>query len=143
MTCVKGETVLVQDVLSREDLIDRGFPLMKSVFKAKSLKQNGVLYRLKMNVALESSMSREDNMPLFGRIIEIIVVNSEVFLKTRLFRCLCLDPDVNAYKVTMSQDNDHMFLPVSRLAHWKPVSLWKLPCKNMRRLFISARHIIV
>jgi len=84
---VTGKTVLINDTLSREDMIDLGYPANKSVFSAVSLSRDGVVYRLGMTVALESNISRDDdNLPLFGKIVEIIVVNSEVFLKTKFLQ---------------------------------------------------------
>ena len=64
----------VKNTLSRDDLCDLGYVDTDEIFCYSSVRVNDTEYRRGLYVCLEAATTRNDNMPLFGRITEIVVL---------------------------------------------------------------------
>ncbi|XP_044726999.1 uncharacterized protein LOC123290764 [Chrysoperla carnea] len=81
-----GENIQVQNSLSREFLLALNYTCTDNVFRSKSVKFNGVEFRPNLYTCLEVAHVRDDNLPVFGKIKEIIMLNNnEVHLLMSIF----------------------------------------------------------
>lgn len=140
---VNGKLLHVQETQSREFLLELGYVDIDDVFRSKSVKINGVEFRPGLFVCLEVAVKQRENLPIFGKIIEIIILReNEVYLL--IFRCktTIFDPYFNAFCIELgNEDHGLHFVSVSSLAHFQPFSSWTEPISN--GLYISLRHIIL
>lgn len=137
------KTLYVQQTHSREFLLELGYMDIDNVCRSKSVKVNGVIFRPGLFVCLKTAMEREENLPLFGKIIEIVVLReNEVYFLILLCETTIFDPNFNAFCIEVEDaDNVLRFISVSSLAHFKSFSPWTKPTSN--NLYISLRHIIL
>lgn len=138
-----GRTVFVKDTASKEAFYDFDYIATDRVFCCNSARVNGLEFRVGLYVYLEDPQLREDNMPSFGSITEIIILrNTDVYLLTLTCTTIEFDEAVNAYHVTHN-DNDEVgiFIKTCRFAYFKPICCWTKQSSN--DLYISLRHIIV
>lgn len=143
MTTTNGRTVFVEDTASKEALYNFDYINTDRVFRCNSARVNGVELRVGLYICLEASHLREDNLPSFGCIKEIIILrNTDVYLLISKYTTMQFDEEVNAYHITHN-DNDvvEIFIKTSRLAHFKPICCWTKQSSD--NLYISLRHIIL
>jgi len=99
------EIINVQDCKSRTYLHTIEYVDNESVFNTNAVKVNGVEFRLCLLVCLEVDKQREDNLPLFGRIDEILMLkNNEAYFLTTLCKTHIFDTDFNAYHINFEMD---------------------------------------
>lgn len=134
----------VENTLSRQFLLQLNFALDNVVTSAKSVKVNGVEFRPGLYVCLAVAPAQPDNLPLFGKIKEIIILNcNEVYFL--ISPCITVEFDVNfhAYRLEACEDQDNFrFINTSHLAHFKPFCCWN-PVNSITHLYISLRHILL
>ncbi|XP_057323483.1 uncharacterized protein LOC130670103 isoform X2 [Microplitis mediator] len=139
-----GDIVAVEDTASRESLHSLDYIDTDEVFRCNSVKVNGVDFRVGLYVCLETSITREDNLCLFGCIQEIIVLrNSDVHFLVSVCITTEFDTNLNAYHIE-SNDNDDdpgLFIETCKLPYFKPFCCWTKPESN--DLYISLRHILL
>ncbi|CAG5093261.1 Protein of unknown function, partial [Cotesia congregata] len=126
MMTTNGRTVFVEDTASKEALYDFDYIDTDRVFRCNSAKVNGVEFRVGLYVCLEASHLRDDNLPSFGCIKEIIILrNTDVYLFISKYTTTEFDEAVNAYHITHNDnDADEIFIKTSILAHFKPICCW-------------------
>lgn len=140
---ISGSKDLVHNTLSRDDLYGLDYIDADEVFRASSVRVNGTEYRVGLYVCLETAPTREDNLPLFGHIKEIIVLReTEVYLQISVRSSILFDPNLNAYCIEPDDDDSpRRFTRVDHLAHYKPFCCWSKPATD--DLFISFRHVLI
>jgi len=100
-----GETINVQDCKSRTYLHTVGYVDDEHVFNTNAVKVNSVEFRLYLLVCLEVDKQRKDNLPLFGRIDEILMLeNNEVYFLTTLCKIHIFYTDFNVYHINFEMD---------------------------------------
>ncbi|CAG5100527.1 Protein of unknown function [Cotesia congregata] len=121
-----GKYVLVQETLSQQFLIDLNYDNHDEIFRSNSLKVNGVEFHLGLYTCLETARLRPDNLPLFGVIDEIIVLNNtDVHLLLSICTPCSFDTSLHAYHIECNADfQTQSFINVLNLAHYKPFSCW-------------------
>ena len=120
-----------------------GYIDIDNVFQSKSIKVDGVEFRLGLFVCLETAMKQKENLPIFGKIIEIVLLREdEVYFLISCCKTEIFDPHFNAFCIKV-EDVDHAldFVSVSSFAHFQPFSSWTESTSN--NLYISPRHIIL
>lgn len=138
---LNGSSIKVEDTVSRNELTTLGYAGDDVVFCSSSFQVDGTAYRTGLYVCLETKTNRVDNLPLFGRITEIIrVLDQNIYLRTVVCSTNYFDPDVNAYCI--ENDTDIIrFTKVCDLGHFTPFSCWTHP--SSEDLFISLRYILI
>lgn len=138
-----GKTVLVQATQSRDFLLGLGYIDTDNVFRSKNIKVNGVQFRPGVFVCLQAAVTRRKNLPIFGKIREIVTLREkEVYFLISRYETTIFDPYFNAFRIEVEDTNHALhFISVSSLAHFKPFSSWTEPTSNY--LYISLRHIIL
>jgi len=142
--CSNGKTVRVDCTQSQVHAQNLGYVDSDEVFVAESVVVNGTTYGLGMFVCVEAPPERSDNLPLFGKIVEIFVNElSKVYLLVVTRPTLYFDPTLVAYGVNKKWEyGDNRFVSLSDLRDHKPVSRW-CTLGNDGRTCISARHIYI
>lgn len=138
-----GRNVSIEDTLSQQFLVDRNYNNNDEVYRTNSIKVNGVAFRVRLYVCLESSRLRADNLPLFAKIDEIILLNDiDVYFLISVYTIVSFDTMLHAYHLEFHADLiTQLFVNVSSLAYYKPFSCWnKAHCDN---LYMSLRHYIL
>lgn len=69
-----GKTIHVEQTQSREFLLELGYVDVDNVFQSKSIKINGVEFRPNLFVCLEAAVKQRENLPIFGKIVEIVIL---------------------------------------------------------------------
>lgn len=120
-----GKTVEVQDTFSRQELLNFGFIDTDNVFRTNSVNVNGTEYRNEVVVCVAAATTSDDNLPIFGEIKEIIILEqNSIYLKLTLCESLYFDIDFNAYSIQLGDLNGPTsFTLVANLAHYKPLSI--------------------
>lgn len=132
----------VENTLSRQFLLELNYTLNNKVLLARSVKVNGVEFRLGLYVCLEVPIVRSDNLPLFGKIKEIIILNgTEVHFLISTCTTVEFNVNLHAYHLEFNKESDNRFTNVSRLGFFKPFCCWN-PSKS-NNLYISLRHILL
>lgn len=140
--CQGGKSTQIEYTLSSTELRDIGYSSNDIVFKTRCVKENGAKYAIGLFVCLHAKQERNVNLPLFGKISEIIVVQeSKVFLKVIVCSTLHLDDEVNAFSIEFDEIDCSTFICTSELAHYRCFSAWKK--STSEELFISFRHILL
>lgn len=142
LQALNGKSTPVEITQSRDGLHHLGYVDTDKVFCSKSVKVNGVEYRPGLFVCLEVAHVRVDNLPLFGRIQEIVVLgDTEVYLKISVCTSI-FDTDLNAYRIEFGKPHGSFrFIGTSDLAYFKPFCCWTLSTSD--GLYISLRHILM
>lgn len=136
------EEKLVAITQSQQSLLQLNYTIDDKVLSVKSVKVNGVEFRLGLYVCLKVSVDQPNNLPLFGKIKELIVLNdTEVNCLISTCTTINFDVNVHAYSIEHPQEANNCFIPVSGLAHFKPFCAWNPT--NSQSLFISLRHILL
>lgn len=138
-----GSTELVENTLSRIHLNNLGYVDTYVVFCSSSVRVDGTEYQRRLFVCLQVAHTWDYNLPLFGRMSEIIVLQgSDIFLQTSICSSYSFYVNFNAFCIEIVDDNcSHRFIRVSDLAHFKPVCCWGKA--NSEDLSISLRHILL
>ena len=138
-----GKTHTVSELLSRQHLLDLNYEDDNQVFVATSVFYNGVEFRKGLFVLLETSNSRTDNLPLYSRIEEIVILpKNRCFLLTAVYETLIFDVSVHAFRIQIDPMNIiYRFVDVSTLPFYKPFSHWTK--SKSSDFYISHRHIIL
>lgn len=132
----------VRNTLSTDHLKNLGYADDDQVFKSCFVRVDGTEYRIGLYVCLEVANTREDNLPLFGRIKEIIIVNkNNILLSTAIHATRYFDDNLNAFCIENDDSDLDRFVEVFGLAHYKPYCGWSQPTSD--DLFISLRHILL
>lgn len=141
--CEQGEMVQVSDCLSTNELHHLGYIETDRVFSAKSVRVNGTLYRNCLIVCLDVKGEKDVNLPKFGYITEIIVINRrEVFLRCIQCETISFDPDLNAFSIEIDEERGlTCFVSTNNLGHYKALSIWSHTKSD--ELFVSLRHILL
>ncbi|XP_066581724.1 LOW QUALITY PROTEIN: uncharacterized protein [Prorops nasuta] len=103
---ISGKTCFVKNMLSKQNLFELNYADEDTVLKAKSVKINGVEFRVNLFVILEKAVTREDNLMIFGRIEEIVTISTKVYFLTSVCNTLYFDTDVNAYCIQLDEGID-------------------------------------
>ncbi|KAJ8669527.1 hypothetical protein QAD02_000786 [Eretmocerus hayati] len=140
-----GTFKLVGGLLSKEYLMSSfGFVQDDEVFVPNTVAVNGTEYRTGLFVVIEKASQRDDNLPLFGRIEEIVLIQQarkEVFFLTSICTTLHLDTSVNAYRLELNDvRNSTRFIEARNLATYKAYDTWMRPDADF--LFLNLRNII-
>lgn len=137
------KTVLAKHTKSRQYLRDLGYEDAEEVTSCKSVTVSGVEFRRGLYVCQEVAYQRDDNLPEFARIQEILVLrNDSVHLLTSICKCNLFDTDFHAYHIERDDPDDvHQLIMVSDLAYFKPLCCWTAPMSQ--NLYISLRHIML
>lgn len=140
---LSGETVTVQACESRTYLHALGYVDTDSIFTTNAIKINGVEFRLNLLVCLKIDKESGKNLPLFGCIKEILMLNkNEVYFLTTLYKTHLFDTDFNAYRVDWELHKiSQLFVNCLSLAYYKPLSIWSEPTSN--HFYVSLRHILL
>lgn len=133
----------INNTLSQQFLLTLNYAMNDKVVSARSVKVNGVEFRLGLYVCLDVSLARPDNLPLFGRIKKIIIPNgTEVHFLTSTYLTVEFDLNLHAYYIQHDDETaNNYFTTASKLAHFKPFSCWN-PI-NSNSLYISLGHILL
>lgn len=132
----------VEDIFSHCQLIELNYLNEDLVFATKSVRVNGIFHAIGLYVCLNSKGEENVNLPIFGKIKEIIIgKQSQVFLRTVICATISLDPDLNAYCVESDAAEKIDFRTTTRLADYSTFCTWKDP--KSKALFISLRHILL
>lgn len=139
---LNGETVTVQDCLSREYLHAFGYVDTDDVFSTNAIKINGIEFQLRLLVCLKIDEEDEKNMPLFGCITEILMLQrNEIYFLITSCKTHLFDTNLNAYHIELEADEvSHFFINYFNLAHYKPLSVWSEPTSD--HCYVSLRHIL-
>lgn len=141
-SCAGGSVVQVQETSSVSFLYDLEYIDTDEVFKTKSIRLNGVEFRLGLFVCLEAGVMREDNLHQFAKIIEILVLEGKSFILTCPALTTHFDSDLHAFGIELGSTKDLLkFVPIKSLAHYKPVCPWTESVSD--GLYISMRHILL
>ena len=138
-----GKSRKVYSLMSRQHLLNFNYSDNDILFCPETLIVNGIEFRKGLFVILETDRTRSNNLPLYSRIEEIVVLpNNQFFLMTSIYRTLFFDITVNAYCIEFdNHDSESRFVDVSTLPFYKPFSHWmKL---STGATYISHRHIII
>ncbi|KYN22560.1 hypothetical protein ALC57_05086 [Trachymyrmex cornetzi] len=86
LCCTNGANKLVTLILSKPELIKMGFDDHDEVFCCKNVEFEGTSYRIGLSIVLKSGINIKCNLPIFGKIEEIVILeNEEIFLRTTLY----------------------------------------------------------
>jgi len=143
IACSQGSNVEVRSLSCAENLKEKGFKDSDKIFSTERISVKGTIYKVSMYVCVEASRTRDSNLPLFGKIEEIVVIQqTSVFFMVSLFEPICYDPDFHAYPILRSsRSNQQKLLEVKELADFKPLSVWKSP-DAPDRIFLSFHHYV-
>lgn len=138
-----GKPKFVCHTKSRNSLLNLNYQLDDEVLTLNSVTVNGVEYRKHLFVILEKAVDTDDNLYVFGRIEEIVMISDdESHLLVSECTTRCFDPYVNAYEFELAKiDGPFRFITIKDLAFYKPVCYWTK--SNSDALNISLRHIIL
>jgi len=93
-------------------------------------------------VCLNSGVKRDDLLPQFGKIKEILLLKGKVFFLTSRAVTSHFEPHLHAFSVDPYSDSDIFdFVAVTCLADYGPMSLWTDTSTN--GVYISMRHILL
>jgi len=97
-----------------------------------------------MFVCLNSKNSSNANLPIFGKIEEIVIIRrTSVFFAVSVHDPEGFDPHLHAYSVQTSSSNDRMnFVNVEDLADYRPLSVWT-PQYAPGGAYLSFHHLVV
>ncbi|XP_023247244.1 uncharacterized protein LOC111643507, partial [Copidosoma floridanum] len=137
----RSKVITVSETQSKNDLLDMGLQENDYISSAKKITVNGVEFCKGLFVVLEKSSSREDNLHLFGRIDEIVVIDDErIFFLCSLCVTCHFDSSLVAWAFELG-NGLYKFINVHDIAYFKPVCYWTKPNDDL--LYISLRHIII
>ena len=95
-----GYEIALKDVMSRQELKNIGFIDNDDVFLTNSVQVNGTSYRNGLVVCLNVTGENDINIPIFGVITEIIVLDAnKVYFRCTICEYLNHDPAGNAFYV--------------------------------------------
>lgn len=138
---LSAKMIKVSETLSKNNLHGLGLQENDIVQSAKSIKVNGVEFRRGLFVLLEKASLRDDNLHIFGKINEILVMNDgKIYFLTSVCKTSHFDTSLIAWAIELDNELDR-FTEVNCLAYFKPVYYWTKPKDDL--LYISLRHIIV
>lgn len=143
-TTTNKKIVAVENTLSSEALYALDYIGTDEVFCCNSTKVNGVEFRVGLYVCLQTSSSREDNLPLFGYIQEIIILRDvDVYLLTSICTTIELESNLNAYHIKLNDDYDNIgqFVNTNDLSYFKPFCSWTK--SDSSNLYISLRNVLL
>ncbi|XP_044579588.1 uncharacterized protein LOC123261800 [Cotesia glomerata] len=133
---------LVDSTLSRQFLLQLNYAIDDKVLSVKSAKINGVEFRLGLYVCLKVSTVQPNNLPLFGKIKELVILNgTQIYCLVSTYITVDFDVNLHAYSIEHPHETDNRFIAVSALANFKPFCPWNP--SNSQSLYISLRHILL
>ena len=146
VSTTSGKKIWVNRTRSFSALTELGFTAEDKIFQTKKVKIQGVEFRVGLFVCLSSGTEYEDNLPRFGKIIEIILLDeSNVHFLVIPSITMDFDPDFNAFVIEVRPNESFNytseFISSKSLAHYKPVCPWTE--RVSKRLYISMRHILL
>lgn len=101
-----GKLVSIDEIQSRCKLQELGFGNDK-VFMTNAVKINGILFKKNFYVCLDVKGDPNINLPIFGKISEIIFVDKNtVYFLTSIYNTLHFDTDLNAYAVQIDKNEN-------------------------------------
>lgn len=137
-----GNTLKVEDTLSCAKLKDLDFLDTDFVFKTKSVRVNGIQYAVGLYVCIDAKGEKDVNLPIFGKISEIIVVHqTAVYLRSTICDTIYFDVNVNAYCIQCEAKGNIDFRASDQLTDYSSFCTWKE--RTSDNLYISLRHVIV
>ncbi|KYQ46978.1 hypothetical protein ALC60_00120 [Trachymyrmex zeteki] len=140
LCCTNGAKKLVTLTLSKLELIKMGFDDHDEVFCCKNVQFEGILYRIGLSIVLKSGFNTKCNLPNFGKIEEIVILeNEEIFLWCQLWTTLYLHERLNAYHVQLSEQYE--FIKIDKLIHEKPISEWQYYGEDLS--YFVLRHTLL
>ena len=142
---ISSKDTSVDSTLSRTHLSNEFFHDEDQIIIAKSVALNGVEFKKYLFVVLETATEGDDDLLLFGRIEEIIVLEeNNAFFLTSVCTTNYFDSDLHAYSISLNSVNDFSrFAEASTLPYYKPLSFWTKVAPGSKELYISLRHFIL
>ena len=139
----QGSSVEVISLVCAQRLKNLGFKDSDKVFSTAEVSVKGTKYRLSMFVCVKTKSRDDGDLPIFGKIKEIIIIHQDlVFFLVSLHIPAGFDPDLHAYPVLKSSPGDRTeFLSIEQLADFKPLSARSSP-KESDRVFLSFHHLV-
>ena len=98
------------------------FNLSDKVRKVKKIKIYSTEYIENIFVAIDSGIARVDNMPVFGKIIEMFISNNDVYFVCEEWITEYFKENLNAYCVT--KGSKIVLIKADSLCDEKPFNLW-------------------
>jgi hypothetical protein len=143
LECSNGESVTVNDVIDSEFFIHQGSSLSDLVFVTKKAQFNGNEYVVGAYIVLSSGSETAENLPLFGIIIEIVVMDEKlVFLTVEKVRSTHYEIKYNAFAISHSKKNKQQeTVRVEDLADNKCVCAWM--AFFYKQHYIHLRHLVM
>ncbi|XP_065204550.1 uncharacterized protein LOC135834551 [Planococcus citri] len=134
-----GETKKIFSTLSHMQLNLLGYSSNDDIFVTKSVKINGILFRV--GLYLVTDPYAENELPVFGRIREIIVLDRlNVYFYVTYCSTTCFDPFFNAYVVEDDDDSDSALISIQELKFRVVLDTWM--AQGRKEKFISLRYIL-
>lgn len=130
------KNIRVSETLSRRQFNYNGLLGTVSVFKTSHVVVNGVDFKVKQFVCIQSGLGTEKNLPVFGLIKGIVLRGKNVFLLTAVCETLHFDSDLNAYCIERN-DNVFQLVPSTDLAAYKPLCSWKTSVSDLEFLTLK------
>lgn len=128
----------VEEVDGSVIFLQNGFDKNAKVIITNSVEVYGTAYKLNQFVVLDSGLGTAKNMPIFGEIMEITVINDQVFLYCLRWPAIYLEETLNAYCI--EKDSNFSLILTDSLSDCKPFSIWNdyRDCTS----YICLRHIL-
>lgn len=122
-------------------LRESGFDPTEAVLATPSVKINGVEFKVSSIVCIDSGRNHPESYPSFSQIKTIFFFeDSRVCFEVACFTTMLKDITLNAYCVEKDYA-ERVVMPSSKLAYYKPLSVWVTPVSNCQ--YISVRHLII
>lgn len=124
---------------SCNEFLDCGFEKTATVTTCKSVDVYGSIYKLSLFVALDSGLGTPQDLPIFGEIQEIIILDDKVLLYCREWPALYLEETLNAY--CLEKTEKHSLILTDNLKDCKTFSIWNDYIDE--NSYICLRHILI
>lgn len=138
ITFDQSEVIDVDDPKLVQYLTEEGINYDEGVESTNSVQVYGKSYEINDIVVIQSGFGTPKNMPVFGEIEDIFIVNNRVLLYYKEWHSQYLENRLQAFNVIES--SVHRVIDVDDLCDSQPLALWETFAASLK--YLCLRHII-
>lgn len=136
-----GEITRVEETLSEQFLLSKGLASSDSVFSAKHVEFNGSEFRVGSYVAISDGLLSQENLPVFGEIVEILtnIFPNTIYFTIKQNTTLWYEKKLHAY--CLKTEDALLTKEIRELADFRGYSVWTNFTDEHK--YISIRNLII
>jgi hypothetical protein len=140
--CTQGMTVSVSSCLDNAHLVALGYEMDAQVFRSPSAIVNGIEFRKGLFVMKDDGHGTDRNLPFFGLIKELIIINNsnDLLITIEEWKTVHLRSKLNAYYIKRRLDKHIVTISNNSLPYPIPIATWTE--YETAKKYLSLRHLV-